>query len=400
MFKLIKNEIKKILLSKKYIIAIGIFLILYSGMTFLSYNNAMNSKPAERIKSNEKYIKNLNEEKNDKDITDKKKAEIDNKIKEIENINKNLQFQIENSNLKWQDRLKKNNEVIEQKIKDNKDGDEAIIQYKQEIEVNNYSLKNNIEPTPNNKVTAFSLMPKVNIFTGMLIITIIIAIISSDLIAGEFTPATIKLLLTKPVSRQKVLFSKFIAAICVCTVSFLLVKLIVFLIIGIGFGFGDYREPMGVYTAYINDKNLVAKLGFGVKPDTNSFKIYSVLQAMLLSEGINILFIIACTAVCLLISTLTKKSSSSISITVIFFVILSIFGGSQLANGQNGVIKKILSVLFTTYSSGELVISGETNKMLGFAYANNYFAIGILIVWIIVCYGIANMVFTKRDILS
>ncbi len=55
--------------------------------------------------------------------------------------------------------------------------------------------------------------------------------------------------------------------------------------------------------------------------------------------------------------------------------------------------------LFSTYSTGEFVISREIIRKIGLEFVNVPFIIIILIAWTIICYLISNFVFVKRDIL-
>ncbi|PIH04324.1 ABC transporter permease [Clostridium combesii] len=401
--KLIKNEIKKIVLSRKYIVAMSIFLVLYACMSVLMCKDTLKSKPETMLSFNEKNLEYWQKEKENKDISKKRKSEIDQNIKYMERRNKDLKFQIANKNLDWKKRLTKDNNNLKKQIKEaeKKDGNIEISEYKQRISTNDYYLNNNIEPTLDYEITAFNVMPKINIFVGLLIISIIIAIMTSDSVSGEFNPATIKLLLTKPVSREKVLFSKFMASVLTCILSFLIIKILAFLVLGTVFSFGSFKEPISFYSRYIADKDLIANTGLGVKPDFSSLKIYSILKLAALSEVINMLFIMAAVSLCLLISTLTKKSATSISISTIFFAIISVITTKQLDGGGGGnlAIHKVMPYLFSTYSTGEFVISREIIRKIGLEFVNVPFIIIILIAWTIICYLISNFVFVKRDIL-
>lgn len=406
LMKLIRNEIKKILKSKKYIVAMVILLVLYIGMTFLMYKNTKNLEPEVRLKSNKSYMEYLQGEKSNKDISEKRKGELDNQIKEIEIQNKDLEFEVANINLDWHEKLTKHNIVLKEQLQaaKEKENTSEIAVYKGQLASNEYYLTKNIRPTSNYEVTALNILPNVNAFIGMLIISLIVAIITSDSISGEFNPATIKLFLTKPVSREKVLFAKFTASVLTCIISFIVLKLIIFLAVGIIFSFGNFKDPISFYTKYVADKDLIAKQGFGVKPDLNSLKIYSAIQFTVISEALNLLYITACASVCFLISTLTKKAASSISISVIFLAIVSIFVTAQIGgnNGSvgNATIHKLLPYLFSTYSSGELVFTREIVKRLGMNFVNIPFIVLVLLTWTLVCYAISNFVFVKRDILS
>ncbi|WP_050607280.1 ABC transporter permease subunit [Clostridium niameyense] len=401
---LVKNEIKKIILSKKYIIAMSIFLILYSGVTFLICRDTMNLKPEILLNKNKTYMEYLKKEKKSGGASQKRKAEIDNTITEIEMHNESLRFEVKNKNINWRKRLIKQNKDLNKQLnlEREKDNVRKVATYNQEVKTNEYYLKHNIEPTLNYEITAFNIMPKVNIFVGLLIISVIIAIIVSDSVSGEFNSSTIKLLLTKPVSREQVLFSKFLASIITCVLSFMIVEVLVFIILGMVFKFGSFKEPIVFYSNYIKDRDMIAKTGFGVLPDLNSLKICSIMKLTVLSELFNILFITCMVSLCILFSTLAKKSSTSISISVILFSIISVLTTSQLDGGakKNGILGAFMPYLFSSYSSGEFIVTREIVKKLGVDFVNVPFIIGILIAWTVVCYAVSNFIFTRKDILS
>ncbi len=403
--KLIKNEMKKIILSRKYLVIMSIFIILYACISVAIYKDTLKSKPETMISFNEDGLKYWQNQKENKNMSKQRKKEIEGNIKSIERRNKDLKFQIANKNLDWKKRLTKDNNNLKKQIKESEKNKEnsAISEYNQHIAMNDYYLKNNIKPTPDYEITSLNVMPKVNMIVGFLIISIIIAIMTSTSVSGgEFNPSTIKLLLTKPVSRQRVLFSKFIASTLVCIFSFLIVKILAFLVMGIVFDFGSFKEPITYYSRYVADNDLIANTGLGVKPDFGSLKIISILKLIALSEGMNMLFIMATVSVCLLISTLTKKSATSISISTILFAIVSFVSVKQLDNagGGNLTIHKIVPYLFSTYSTGgELVIGREIIPKIGLSFVNIPFIICILLAWTIGCYLISNFIFVKRDIL-
>lgn len=403
MIKLIKNEMKKILFSKKYLVAMVMLLILYIGLTCLVYKDITNSTPEARLENNKRYTEYLNKEKEDKKISERRKNEIEDKLKEIEAQNKYLQFERDTKGIDWQKKLIKENKVLEDKIQKIEKEDSSLqkSQHIQKLKANEYCIKNNIKPTESYEVNGFNMMGRVNSLFSIIIVGVIVAIISADSISGEFNPATIKLLLTKPISRERILLSKFIAAIIVSLGSFMILRFTMFLIIGIIFTFGNYKEPLAFYGKYINDEDLIARIGYGVKPDINSIKIYSVLKVTMLSEVFSLLFIMACTSINFLISTIARKSSSSIGIALIISVVTSIISISQLSGdiGKNQMIHSIAPYLFSTYSSGELVVQGEVMRALGVNFANSNFAIIILLMWTGICYTISNFIFVKKDII-
>ncbi|MCS4479356.1 ABC transporter permease [Clostridium botulinum] len=64
--------------------------------------------------------------------------------------------------------------------------------------------------------------------------------------SGENNPPTIKFLLSKPISRGKILLSKFIASIISIVLSLFICEFLAFLIIGIAFKFGSLLSPIVV----------------------------------------------------------------------------------------------------------------------------------------------------------
>lgn len=403
--KLILNEIKKIVLSKKYLIALLILLTIYGFMSYGTYSDTAKRTPENQLQRNTTYLDQLNKERNSDNISDEKKKQLDLKIKDLESYSDSLNFEILNKNLGWEKALEKTNSMLKDKLEDAKKKEDfnQIQFYTKSIENNDYCLKNNIKPSSDYDITAVSMLSRTNMFAAIVIFSIIIAIIASDSISGEFNPATIKLLLTKPISRQRVLFSKFVAAIITCTLSFLLIKSLMFLIIGIAFKFGDFREPVTFYSKYIQDKDAVVRTGYGVKAVLESLTIYSTLKVILLNEFMTILYVSACTAVCLLISVISKKSAVSMAVSMALFTITSILSLVNLMGNTSSNIKFIHTLnlcLFSTYASGELVINRFITERLGESFVTLPFVMVVLLTWTIVCYLISNFIFVKKDILA
>ena len=77
-----------------------------------------------------------------------------------------------------------------------------------EIGKNEYAIEHNIDP---NQMTGWEFVEDA---TGLMtLITIFAAVIAGDIVASEFTWGTIKLLLIRPVSRTKILLSKYVATL-------------------------------------------------------------------------------------------------------------------------------------------------------------------------------------------
>jgi ABC-2 type transport system permease protein len=75
------------------------------------------------------------------------------------------------------------------------------------IKVDQYSLDHNIKPSLN---TVWGLVKALSAI--MLVVIIVTCIVAGDIVAGEFSAGTIKLLLIRPVTRSKILLSKYISS--------------------------------------------------------------------------------------------------------------------------------------------------------------------------------------------
>lgn len=105
-----------------------------------------------------------------------------------------------------------------------------------EIEQLNYFIENDIDPiTPTAAKFSVSFVEQgISLFIPLLIV-----ILAADLVSGEFSNKTIKVLLTRAVPRWKILLSKYIALIMMTTVVVLMVGIISTLVSYVFFKSGD-----------------------------------------------------------------------------------------------------------------------------------------------------------------
>ena len=86
-----------------------------------------------------------------------------------------------------------------------------LMQEQDNLEIYNYLRDNNVEPLYGWEYEAYNYMTSLMQFLGAGLLVCGIAVFMSDIVSGECTPATLKFLLVQPVTRGKVLLSKFIA---------------------------------------------------------------------------------------------------------------------------------------------------------------------------------------------
>lgn len=394
---LVSNEIKKLLARSKSIDIIIFFAALVAFLCLIIYcdTGARNSRAS------------INQLKTDKhnievQIDDIKKKEqknsMDEKLQLLQGNLDKVNAEIKVLNGDWKP-------SIELDIKDRKEalkktsGDDKE-QIRTGILTDEYLLKKNIQPEDPGKFTATVCIQKLFFILGEIFIIVTIAVFSGDIVSGEFTPPTMKVLITQPVPRGKILMSKFIAAALVSVIFILVTEIISFIIVGLIFRFGNLMYPviMGTkykYAAYDYStglKNIAAIYG-----SSYAIPMWRYLIYLFMFEA---LFITAGTAFAFMISVIFKSSVVSVSAAIVIPV-------SMLILQSMGFMKKAVPYLLTTYGnfSGAISPAMSTDDYSNMAALYNtikitpLFSCTVLIAWILICCAISHIIFVKRDVL-
>ncbi len=108
------------------------------------------------------------------------------------------------------------------------------------VKINLYYIENNINEENNFIMSGFT--SNYGAF-----ITIFSIIVAGTIVSGEFQKGTIKLLLTRPYSRTKILFAKYIVSLLTIIIFIALFILAQYIAGGIAFGFDNYKIPVVEY---------------------------------------------------------------------------------------------------------------------------------------------------------
>lgn len=180
-------------------------------------------------------------------------------------------------------------------------GYSAKIEYQntlEEFKISKYRIENN-KPNLANTSSAYTLE---NFITeiGLLFIIIISILITATIVSDEFNKGTIKLLLIRPYTRRKIMFSKVIASIISIIISIIAIILIQTVIAGIFYGFDTMNIPVIQYN--FNTNNVV---------EMNVF-VWLTINLLCVSPIIIIL-----SAIALMVGTIFANSASAISIGIL-----------------------------------------------------------------------------------
>ena len=239
-----------------------------------------------------------------------------------------------------------------------------------------YYLDHDINPNSPNAVTFTRgfLNNAVTMFIPLMVLAI-----ASDLVSSERSTGTVKMLLTRPVRRWRVLFSKLAALTLYTSLVVVTNAVLCYLIAGLAFGYGGWGEPVFV--------------GFRIHgADVDTSSVHAVPQGVYLLMQTGLVWYSAMTValIALMVSVLVRSTAASF-VTMMAAVI----AGSILANMSSSwhTAKYLFSVNLdlTSYLAGSPPpIEGMT---LGFSLL-------ILAVWGAAALFVSFFVFTKQDVLN
>lgn len=412
---LIRNELKKLFSKDKTYISIIALIFLVVVIACNTYREA-SSRPMtdykESIKSSEAKLK---EEEKKLTLQGKNEAEIE-KTKQTIEYHKHFIQDCEEELIwrqgsNWKAKLKENNKILlENKDKKSKENNNSGINSEEDIDPydtlvyagkdaesllkirkNNYLIDNNIKPMETSDYNAYTFIYDIINTLGMLFIAIFIAIFSADVVSGEFVPPTMKILLTQPIKRGKVLFSKYISNLISLIVIIIGIELLAFVILGMKFGFGNSMYPNFVGMKYFysgvtstGDKAIKLAAGTGFIIPSWKFLLYSIL--------IQILFIIAVFSFTFALSVIFKNSMAALAlnvVSVVFFQVFESFPG----------MSKYTKFIFLTFGQTVSVLNGNIIIELQNIGITVLFAAIILLVYTVFFYMLSHIIFKKRDVL-
>ncbi len=200
-------------------------------------------------------------------------------------------------------------------------------------------------------------------------IPILIALVAGDLIAGEANSGTFRLILTRPVSRAKLLFAKFFAGF---TYTYLVIILMILMSIGLGeilFGPGDLLMLKGT---------------------VNIFSAEDALWRFGLAYAYGILSMTVVASLSFMLSAFAENSIGPIIGTIAIIIGLTVISTLGFS-----LLKPVIPYLFTTYlPSWQLFFDYELDMTRIFR------AVVVDLAYIIIFLSVTFYHFTKKDILS
>lgn len=314
-----------------------------------------------------------------KNITDKKTIEELNSTIETEKVNKQA--------LEW--RLKKeipydssflsgkieeyiNSFATVQSLKDKenktKEEEQDYNLALKQMNTSKYYIENNIniEKEYDGRYILINLTQEYGMF--ILIFSVIVA---GTIVSNEFQKGTIKSLLTRPYSRNKILFSKYIVSIISIFIFIIMFALLQYLVGGIVSGFNVFNTPVVEYDLA-----------------TNSIVIMSVFKYLIIIILSNLPIYILTSTLAFALSTITMNSAVSIAIPIL---------GNMVSELINIFIEKVKILKYFVTANWDLSVYLFGGK--GLAEGLNFkLSLAICIIYLVIMIVTTFIVFNKRDI--
>lgn len=265
----------------------------------------------------------------------------------------------------WREVLQEENEEIQQQMEESDPESGGYVTANQnQIERNNYHLENDIEPI------GYGAWQYVQENQGLLsIVSLLTIIVAAGIIANEFRWGTIKLLLIRPLSRTKILASKYISVLLFALFTLLFVLLFSWITGALFFGI----EGVNPYV---------------VQNQVGNYEYVSVIMEIISGYGYGLVNLVMMATFAFMISSVFRNSALAIGIAVFLMM-----AGNMIA------------AFFADYAWGKYILFANTDLS---QYANSNtpwiedmslgFSITVLCVYYVVFILLSWMFFTKRDV--
>jgi ABC-2 type transport system permease protein len=238
-----------------------------------------------------------------------------------------------------------------------------------------YNLDNNINPIEISSAKFTSIFMEQAIF---LLLPLLIIMLASDIVSGESSAGTIKLLLARAVPRWKILLSKYLALIIMEIIVLLFSFIISIAVSGLFFKYGGWTAPVATGFSLIGDKL-----------DTSGVMNVTQYEYTLMVYSLALYVAVVVGTISFMISVLVRSTAVSIGI-----MMSTLIGGTFL--GYFLTDWKITRYLFMVNLRLPDYLSGSFQPIAGM---NMFFSVKVLAVWALLSIMVSFVYFTREDIL-
>lgn len=239
-----------------------------------------------------------------------------------------------------------------------------------------YYLEHDINPLAPGAVTFARVFLE---RSASLFVPLLVVVVAADMVSGEHTGGTIKLLLTRPVRRWKILLSKYLALQLFVSLIIAVTVLLAYLISGVVFGYGGWTMP--VLTGF-------QVTGEGVLTD----RVHVLPQGLyLLMQAGLVWYATAVVATLSFLLSVLLRSTAAAMGTMLSALIAGVILTEMVSSWQTAKYLFVVNLQLTDYLAGNAPpIEGMTLP----------FSLAVLGVWGAAALLASFWVFTRQDMLT
>jgi ABC-2 type transport system permease protein len=215
--------------------------------------------------------------------------------------------------------------------------------------------------------------------SSYLLLPLLAVVFASDIVSAEFQQGTIKLLLTRPVGRARVLASKLTALLLAITLTVLLGGIVAYLFGGIAYGYGGWGAPI-----------LTGFRMSGDRFDPATVRSVALWKDTVLVYGLAWFAALCVGAIALLTSVLLRSTAAAMGTMLAALIAGTIL--PRLASSWEAQ-----KFLFVTNLPLPDYYSGSPPPIAGLTVG---FAVAVLAAWALAALAVAFAVFARRDVLA
>ncbi|MCQ6276831.1 ABC transporter permease [Bacillus sp. V3B] len=213
--------------------------------------------------------------------------------------------------------------------------------------------------------------------SGTMFIPLLVMLIASDLVSSEHTLGSIKLLLTRPVKRWRILLSKYISLLLSISIIMAIVGVLSYLLSGVVFGYRGWGAP--VITGFSAQAGAL---------DTSGVRMISQWKFLLMDFGLAWFVAVVIGTLAFMLSVLIRSTAAGMGVMLAALVSGSILS-SMVSSWESAKYLFMVNLNLTGYLSGVAPpIEGMTLL----------FSISVLAVWWLISLFVSFLVFTRQDV--
>jgi ABC-2 type transport system permease protein len=242
------------------------------------------------------------------------------------------------------------------------------------IQQQQYYLDNNINPLEPGAPTFMRTFAEhsINLFLPLMVM-----VIAADLVSSERSAGTVKLLLTRPVKRWRVLMSKFIALILSVSIIIFLFGILSYLISGLVFGYKGWTAP--IMTGFTTDAGEL---------NTSAVQMIPQWQYLLMEFSLVWFVAIIVGTITFMLSVLIRSTPVGMGVMLATLISGAILSG-MVSSWESAKYLFMINLDLTGYLAGKAPpIEGMS---LGFSMV-------VLTIWGIAALFVSFLVFIRQDI--